>query len=437
MDDRYRTALESARKLIVQAVFECEPELEKEPLRLDERVRALTRELGRDVLVDVYEELSRRVTERAQQRGLVVQRRPEIEVVTVFGAVSVPSPYLWNPERHEGARPVRSDLGLEHRHRSPALERALVDFGAEESFGHAAQRVQEHYGFSLGRTTILRVVEGHARRAEFFIQARLDEAKRRFEEPPAKRPGVDRMLTELDGCEIRTGTLERTPGEERSPVRRLPKRRRNEAWRDVRVGLARPLGEVDSTYVARMDTYPHVVGQLFGAACDRGLSSRTKVVAVGDGGQGLREELDAQFTGLQFVLDRPHLKGHLYETAESMGLKDVARESWVSTRMERIDRGHVGDVLQELSAHKGRGKARVRRLHSYLKRFRDAVHYDAFRAQEIPLGSGEIESAHRTIPQKRLKLPGTWWHPDTVNPMLALRVLRANRWWETYWARAA
>ncbi len=53
------------------------------------------------------------------------------------------------------------------------------------------------------------------------------------------------------------------------------------------------------------------------------------------------------------------------------------------------------------------------------------------------MASGEVESAHRVIPHKRLKLPGAWWHPGNVNPMLALRVLRANEWWADFWKHAA
>ncbi|MBE9169897.1 hypothetical protein IQ238_21005 [Pleurocapsales cyanobacterium LEGE 06147] len=41
--------------------------------------------------------------------------------------------------------------------------------------------------------------------------------------------------------------------------------------------------------------------------------------------------------------------------------------------------------------------------------------------------------AHRYIPQERLKIPGATWHPDTINPMLAKRVIRANNWWNDFW----
>jgi hypothetical protein len=190
---------------------------------------------------------------------------------------------------------------------------------------------------------------------------------------------------------------------------------------------------MDRTYVARMDSYPNVVGQLFNAAVSRGLSSRTEVIAVADGGNGLREELAVQFPNLRFILDRPHLKGHLYEAAEATGLKETERHRWVDEKLDAIETGHVGEVLTKLGAHRGRGKKRIARLIQYLRRFADAVHYERFREEGLPTGSGEVESAHRYIPQKRLKLPGACWHPKSINPMLALRVLRANDWWKDFW----
>ena len=58
-------------------------------------------------------------------------------------------------------------------------------------------------------------------------------------------------------------------------------------------------------------------------------------------------------------------------------------------------------------------------------------------AAAAPTGSGEVESAHRYIPQKRMKIPGACWSPATINPMLALRVMRENDWWEPFWESEA
>ncbi len=73
------------------------------------------------------------------------------------------------------------------------------------------------------------------------------------------------------------------------------------------------------------------------------------------------------------------------------------------------------------------------RLIGYIKRFSDSLNYGEFKSMGYPIGSGEIESAHKSIPQKRLKIPGASWKSDSINPMLSLRILRANGWWEDFW----
>ncbi|MEH2169660.1 MAG: hypothetical protein V7K41_23990 [Nostoc sp.] len=62
----------------------------------------------------------------------------------------------------------------------------------------------------------------------------------------------------------------------------------------------------------------------------------------------------------------------------------------------------------------------------YLERFRSAVHYDQYRALGLPIGSGEVESAHRYISQKRLKIPGATWHPDTNGTKKSSKLCRIS-----------
>lgn len=434
MDGNYATVISEASHLLAQSVLAQEKALTSRAQTIDGDLKEFCRQIGLGAAAEILGELSNRVTTETIAAGIDVNRRSSITYSVVFGQVKVEAPYHWNRETRKSARPVLTKLGLKHQGRSVAVERALSDFGNEESFARAGERFEEHYGWEVGRTTILRVVERRAREAEAYVEERLDRAEAEYQQPLLSRPGVQDLLVEMDGCEIRTGTLVPARNRERTAVRKRPRRKRNEAWREVRVGLAGPLEAPEQrTYVARMDEYPAVVRQLFSAGCDQGLSSTTQVTAVADGGNGLREELDAQFVGERFVLDRCHLKGHLYETTEAQGFRDDERERRVSDLMARIDSGKARDVLAEFRAYKGHGRKRVRRLIKYLVRFIDAVHYDAFRELGLPIGSGEVESCHRWLPQKRLKLPGTWWHPDTVNPMLALRVIRANGWWQDFW----
>jgi hypothetical protein len=433
----YTQLIEETITSFTAAILHNEAHLRERGLDVDVDVLRLLRGVGRGVVQRVLSTLCEAVSAEAVEAdpSLVVQRRPSITMEGIFGELRVESPYLWAPKR--AVRPVKSVLGLRHGQRSTAVQRALTDFGAEESFGQAVVRFEEHYGWTIGRTSALRLVEGHARAAQAYVAGRLGEAAKTFAAPIATRPGIDQVLIELDGCEIRTGHLVALKTREKTPVRRQRRRQRREQWRDVRVGLARRLDETQRTFVARMDGYPAVVRQLFEAAVERGMSTRTATIAVCDGGNGLREELAAQFPNLQFIYDQPHLKEHLYEAADAMALVDAARHEWVKTKIDRIAGGHVNEVIRQFESHRGRGQKRVRRLSKHLKRFRDAVHYDSFRQRGLPIGSGEVESAHRYIPQKRLKLPGACWRPETINPMLALRLIRANGWWNDYWAGRA
>ncbi|GAK58181.1 hypothetical protein U27_05154 [Candidatus Vecturithrix granuli] len=326
-------------------------------------------------------------------------------------------------------------MNLTHNGRSEAVTRALSDFGSEDSFRHAAKRFAEHYKYEVHASTVSRVTKQVAEDALSYVEQTLAEASDASEHAPAFAEGVECMVVDLDGCEIRTAVF--APGgqaQDRTPVRQAPTQQKEIAWREVRIGFARPLESMSKTYVGKKASYPDVVSDLVQAAVLQGMAPTTQVIGVGDGGIGLKEELEKQFPTMQFVLDKPHLKDHLYETAEAVGLSQQERVAWVKTRLDAICAGDVGTVKAELEeTYANAPHDRVRRFLEYLTRFADAVDYDHFTKHGYPIGSGEVESAHKMIPQKRLKLPGACWHPDSINPMVALRIVRANEWWEDFW----
>jgi hypothetical protein len=432
----YTDVVHEISSLLFQALWEQEPDLDKKVRELDSIVNNLLRRIGFLVGSLLLAELASVVTKKAKATGLTIHRCKRVKYLSLFGAIEIPSPYLWDKNTGKGARPVKDQLKIEHGDRSVAVQRALTDFGAEESFGQAAKRFQEHYGWAIDRATVRREVEKTALKAQKYVEIQLFKARLRSSKPLTTRPDIEQLLVELDGCHIRTGISMPIERAEVTKKRQLLKRKRESDWREVRVGLARPLQNKEKrTYVARMSKYPEVVQQLVSAAFDQGMSKQTHILAVADGGNGLREALEAQFPILTFILDRPHLKQHLYEGAEAIGLTAEERHKWVSDKLHLIDSGGVRQVIRTLKKYRGQGRERITTLSEYLNRFSDAVDYDYFRAIGLPIGSGEVESAHRYIPQKRLKIPGATWHPDTINPMLALRIIRANGWWEDFWTK--
>jgi len=77
--------------------------------------------------------------------------------------------------------------------------------------------------------------------------------------------------------------------------------------------------------------------------------------------------------------------------------------------------------------------APVRSAYRYIHNRLEQLDYKGAIAAELPIGSGEIESAHRYVIQQRLKRSGSWWSVENAWAMLALRVLRANQDWQSYW----
>ena len=132
-----------------------------------------------------------------------------------------------------------------------------------------------------------------------------------------KKKSIEKMLVELDGCEIRTAKLQvKENTQELTPAYNNPKKEKIINWRDVRLGFVRPLDSDLKIFVGKMDSYEEIVGDLHNAAKWIGMTSETETVGVADGGIGLSEEMKRQFPKMQFVLDKSHLQDHFYETAE-------------------------------------------------------------------------------------------------------------------------
>ena len=434
MQESYAEAISVASATLSRAIVTGEDSLPEGLREVDGLIRELLRAIGRLVFTTVADASVQQVVEGTKTHGLTPFRRPTVRFSCLFGPIDVESPYLYDRRSRWSSRPVQDVLGIRHGGRSAALERALSDFGAEDSFGHAVDRFEEHYGWSVDRGRVRRVTQEAAVDAQTWVASRLASQEGAFMENLASRRGADHVVTQQDGSMARTGRLTAVEGKETTPTRGLPRRRREQQWREIRVALARRLDENSATYVAAMDNYVVVTRSVFQASVPHGLSPRSQTICVGDGANGLMEEMLSQFPNAMYILDRYHLLEHLYETAEEVGMEAGEDQAgWVKNHVEQIDRGEVRGVVAQLRSYRGRGQERVTRLAGYLWRFRECVHYDAYREQGFPIGSGEVESAHRQIPQRRLKLPGACWDPESINPMLALRVLRANGWWDQFW----
>jgi hypothetical protein len=231
---------------------------------------------------------------------------------------------------------------------------------------------------------------------------------------------------------------------ELTPVRQVPKRHKKCRWEEAKLGLVQVPGEVEGRLYSVRPTkeLDEAFQDLLALACLKGWSEETAVRGLADGARHIRPRMEDAFHActFRFILDRPHAKEHLCKAGEELEkLGGTPKNEWADAALDRLESGETLKVVDELRLAMPRAVSadghEVLRLEAdYFERNRDAVAYALYREQGWGTASSEVESGHRSIVQVRIKLPGTWWHPDKVKNILALRMVKANGWWDEYWA---
>lgn len=314
-------------------------------------------------------------------------------------------------------RPFCVRAGVRPRGRSRRLQRALVDFGAEESFARAAARVQEHYGLNVAAEAVRQQTLKHGAQISAM----------RVSPPKQVAPT---LITQLDGSMIPI-VVPPTAGPDRRRGKHL-------IWREARLCLARPKESATPCYGATLGSVA-VSGAMWNdTAQAAGLGEDTQVHGVGDGAEWILTQFQEQF-GPQgdYLVDFYHVSEYLAAAATVIKPKDPER--WRRRQQGRLLESKVAAVLRALAAHlepEATAQAPVRSAHRYINQRRAHLDYAGARAAGLCIGSGEIESGHRHVIQQRLKLAGSWWKEPNAQAMLGLRVARSNQLWHRYWLPA-
>ena len=420
----------------------------------EEVVTTFVIELGRSMLqifVDVREEQAKSARGPCRCGAPTeMHRRTQWTKNTLLGPVTVGDPYIYCRTCHRSERPLHAWLGSSRETWSLSAQEAAVDLATDESCGKAVEKLARHHpGVEMERTTALRLLHRHGRDAREFIDAKLSKASRLAELPRAQQAeGSTELEVEFDGGMIPVAVLEPIAvpegvEPERSPVRGLVKRRRACRWEEAKVGLVQKPGEVGRLYSLRPTSgLDASFEDLFALACMKGWTEGTDVRGIADGAVHIRRRMEEAFNGgnFRFILDRPHAKEHLSQAGGALErVTRVPAQDWATSALTQLENGQVMSVVAELNrAQQHRqldatSRDCLRLEAGYFERNADAVAYAEYRAAGWSTASSEVESAHRHAVQCRIKIPGAWWRPDQVDDILALRMLKANGWWNQYW----
>ena len=239
----YDEAINSASEIIANAMIKQLEQVIEQGLNLDDQITEIMRpvahvaHVAHNVEEMVLQAAHSMLLDRYQQQGWKVERHPAVPFKTLHGEIRIKSPYLKKEDEVKGLRPMLLHFGVRGRGMSLNLERTLCSFGAEKSFPKAAKLFTEHYGQTIDITTLQRHTEAVGEHAESWLDDRYQRANNE------QLQAADEVISELDGCEIRTGLF--------SDDRKT----REIKWKECRTGVVHVLGSLDSLYVCANAPY--------------------------------------------------------------------------------------------------------------------------------------------------------------------------------------
>lgn len=235
--------------------------------------------------------------------------------------------------------------------------------------------------------------------------------------PPLKQKEV--LYAEVDGSMILT---------------------REEKWKEVKLGrlfnssscvkgtTQEPGWIRQSQYIAHLGDHRSFMGQ-----ADKLIDSygplKERLVFISDGAVWIRNWIIDTFPEAVSILDFFHATQYLYEFADNYFDNKKQAHKWSEAQKKLLLNSQVDKVISNIEKLAS-DHATAKKVIEYYQANQNRMDYKKYLHIGCGIiGSGAIESAHRTVVQKRLKLSGQRWSKKGAQNMLNLRVTHMNGQW--------
>jgi hypothetical protein len=217
-------------------------------------------------------------------------------------------------------------------------------------------------------------------------------------------------------------------------------RKNEEPWKEVKLGrlfrdadCLNPNTEnsymQDSQYVGHFGDHKEFCTRIKGVIDAYG-DLKDKLVFINDGATWIREWISDTYPLAVSMLDFYHASEYLYDFAGKYFSDHCEKEQWCECQKELLLACEVETVLANISSTSAKEEDK-KKITTYYQNNKERMKYRQYRDIGCGIiGSGAIESAHRTVIQKRMKLSGQRWSTQGARNMLRLRVISMNRQWD-------
>ncbi len=215
---------------------------------------------------------------------------------------------------------------------------------------------------------------------------------------------------------------------------------RKEGWKEVKAGRifkASDSVRVDgkpgyishSQYMAHLGDHKTFCNQMEDLIESYNVKG-SRLVFISDGAPWIKNWVEDAFPNAISVLDFYHASEHLYGFVEQF-FKDKAKgQKWAKAQKELLLNSKVEQVIKNVRRKAGTDNKAANNLIDYYNSNINRMDYKRYKQVGCGIiGSGAIESTHRTLIQERMKLSGQRWSKKGAQNMLNLRVTNMNGQW--------
>ncbi len=156
-----------------------------------------------------------------------------------------------------------------------------------------------------------------------------------------------------------------------------------------------------------------------------------EVVVIGDGAKWIWEHVAGTFGSERIeILDWYHCCQHLWTIGAAVhGVGTPETAAWVDQAKDLIWERGPADLLAflaTLQAPTEEGCTVLATERGYFRSNAERMHYQTYRDQRLPIGSGAVESAAKHLVQQRMKRAGMRWSDLGARAILHLRCAMLN-----------
>lgn len=173
------------------------------------------------------------------------------------------------------------------------------------------------------------------------------------------------------------------------------------------------------------------------------LSEGWRVSVLADGARWIWKQVSAHLPHSECVVDVFHVSEHLHACGRSVhGDQSADARGWAEAQLDTLLESGPMALLNELRQTLADTEDEAKRqalenLMNYLTPNIDGLWYRDRLKRGLPIGSGMVEGACKTVVGRRLKCNGARWQVANADRMAALCCLLYGDDWSAYWSEKA